>query len=180
MANNAFRERGVGEFKAQAATIMVGGGAPLEFPNPLGEVGNSLSDSDLRETAYCIFVAAGRSFGGKPLTYISQSEKAERASSVSVAPPSLQRSLTSTAASKVKKALGLKSSSSKSGAGKESSAGQAKSKVPMTVGELMRVQMGISEQTDSRIRRGLLRIAAGQVRTLSWKILKLRLLNSGI
>lgn len=162
MANNIFRERGVGESKRHTAMIMVDGGAAMEFPNPFGEVGNSLSDSDIRETAYVIFVGAGRSSGGKPLTYISQSEKAERSPSFSGAPLSLQRSLTSTAASKVKKALGL-NSSSKRGAAKEGSAAQAKSKKPVTVGELMRVQMRVSEQTDSRIRRGLLRIAAGQV-----------------
>ncbi|KAJ9688334.1 hypothetical protein PVL29_014167 [Vitis rotundifolia] len=177
MANNIFRERGVGESKRHTAMIMVDGAAAMEFPNPFGEVGNSLSDSDLRETAYMIFVGAGRSSGGKPLTYISQSEKAERASSFSGAPPSLQRSLTSTAASKVKKALGL-NSSSKRGAAKESSAAQAKSKKPVTVGELMRVQMRVSEQTDSRIRRGLLRIAAGQLgRRIESIVLPLELLQ---
>lgn len=75
------------------------------------------------------------------------------------------RSITSTAASKMKKALGLRSSSS-SGLSPGSGAGSpspGKGKRPLTVGELMRAQMGVSENNDSRIRRALLRIAAGQV-----------------
>ena len=71
---------------------------PLEF-----------SDSDLRETAYEILVGACRSSGGRPLTYIPQSEKTDRAPAPAVGAPSLQRSLTANAASKVKKALGMKS-----------------------------------------------------------------------
>ncbi|PKU80682.1 protein unc-13 homolog [Dendrobium catenatum] len=142
------------------------------LPLPFGELGCKLSDQELRETAYEIFVAACRNTAGKPLTYISSSERAvgsttpssaERslssASSMS-ASPSMQRSLTSTAASKMKKALGMKSS--KRGSGKESSPSRTVKK-PMTIGELMRVQMRASEQTDSRIRRGLLRISASQL-----------------
>jgi hypothetical protein len=64
----------------------------------------------------------------------------------------------------MKKALGLKSSASSKG-GSPGSGGGAKAapRRPATVGELMRVQMRVSEPTDARIRRGLLRIAAGQV-----------------
>lgn len=76
----------------------------------------------------------------------------------------MQRSLTSTAASKMKKALGLRSSSSTGIKRPEGSPGSGgKPKKPVTVGELMRVQMKVSENVDSRIRRALLRIAAGQV-----------------
>lgn len=78
-----------------------------------------------------------------------------------------QRSITSTAASKMKKALGLRSSS---GSGLSTGSGPGspspppvKSKRPLTVGELMRAQMRVTENNDSRIRRALLRIAAGQV-----------------
>lgn len=137
-----------------------------DLPSPYGELGCALSAAELRETAYEIFVAVCRTTGGKQLTYISQAERAagggtpERSlSSASSISPSFQKSLTSTAASKMKKALGLKS---KKSPGKESSPSKSLKK-PMTVGELVRVQMGISEQTDARIRRGLLRIAAGQV-----------------
>ncbi|KAG0495052.1 hypothetical protein HPP92_006046 [Vanilla planifolia] len=87
----------------------------------------------------------------------------------------MQRSLTSTAASKMKKALGLKSS--KKSLGKESSPSKS-AKRPMTVGELMRVQMKVSEQTDARIRRGLLRIAASQLgRRVECIVLPLELLQ---
>ncbi|KAF7819774.1 protein unc-13-like protein isoform X1 [Senna tora] len=124
---------------------------PIEdLPSPFGDPAPNFSESELRETAYEILVAACRSSGGKPLTFISQSEKGDRTSSALSPSPSLHRSLTSTAASKVKKALGLKTSSSSK-------------KRAVTTGELMRMQMRVSEQTDSRIRRALLRVAAGQL-----------------
>lgn len=137
-----------------------------DLPSPFGDVGTNISDSELRETAYEILVAACRSTGTRPLTYIPQSEKADRGPTMAPS-ASLQRSLTSSAASRVKKALGLKTSSSsaskrRGGGGESMSQGRVKKAV--TVGELMRVQMRVSEQTDSRIRRALLRVAAGQVR----------------
>lgn len=138
----------------------------VEFlPSPFGELGCNFSDAELRETAYEIFVAASRTSSGKPLAFIPQSEKAAALSatppSAERSPsPSMQRSLTSTAASKMKKALGLKPS--RKSPGKDSSPSRA-AKRPATAGELVRVQMGVSEPTDSRIRRGLLRISASQV-----------------
>lgn len=81
-----------------------------------------------------------------------------------------QRSITSAAASKMKKALGLRSSSSVgspgsggSGVGSGAGSGGKVKKTVMTIGELMRIQMKVSEAADSRIRRALLRISAGQV-----------------
>ena len=144
---------------------------PVEhLPSPFGAP--NLSDSELRETAYEILVGACRSSGTRPLTYIPQSEKPERAPTVTPS-ASLQRSLTSSAASRVKKALGLKTTSSFSskrrvaavGGGDE---GQGRVKKAVTTGELIRVQMRVSEQTDSRIRRALLRVAAGQVTSKSF------------
>ncbi|XP_021715198.1 uncharacterized protein LOC110683161 [Chenopodium quinoa] len=138
---------------------------------------SSLSLLDLRSTAYEIFVAACRTSSGKTLASSSSS------SPTSAAPASnggggsggggnsggLQRSLTSTAASRMKKALGLRSSGSSSLGLRRSSNGGSpvgesspKSK-PLTVGELMRVQMRVSETVDSRIRRAFLRIAASQL-----------------
>ncbi|KAI3801978.1 hypothetical protein L1987_30098 [Smallanthus sonchifolius] len=131
-----------------------------DLSDPFGQLGSDLSDSELRETAYEIFVGACRSSGGsRPLTYVSQSSgrSSDRASSL----PSLQRSLTLTTASKVKKALGMKSK--KKNDGSESNGSSATENRPATVGELMRVQMRIPEQVDSRVRRALLRIAAGQL-----------------
>ncbi|KAJ4951979.1 hypothetical protein NE237_028811 [Protea cynaroides] len=175
-----FRDRTLGESKKGMGSDVI---LPApDLPSPFGEFGGNLSDLELRETAYEIFVGACRSSGGKPLAYIPQSEKNERSPSpslLSYALPSstsssLQRSLTSTAASKVKKAMGLRAS--KKSPGKESS--PSKSKKPVTVGEHMRAQMRVSEQTDSRIRRGLLRIAAGQVgRQIELMVLPLELLQ---
>lgn len=131
------------------------------LPCPFGDPAPNLSDSELRETAYEILVAACRSTGSRPLTYIPQSPN--RTTTAALSPsPSLHRSLTSTAASKVKKALGMKKRSG--GEGGESSGQTDRNKKSVTVGELVRVQMRISEQIDSRIRRALLRIASGQVR----------------
>ncbi|KAK8547203.1 hypothetical protein V6N13_097921 [Hibiscus sabdariffa] len=130
---------------------------------PLGELATNLSDSELRETAYEIMVAACRSSGGKPLTFISHSErKSERAAATPTfaSTPSLQRYLTSTAASKVKKALGLKSSPRRLVSGDSES---ERVKKAVTIGEMLRVQMGVSEQMDSRVRRALLRVAAAQL-----------------
>ncbi|KAF6164495.1 hypothetical protein GIB67_025321 [Kingdonia uniflora] len=193
---NLFRDFSLGESK-RGMVVMMGPATttnttisktPISnLPTPFGELASNFSDSELRETAYEIFVAACRSSGGRPLTYIPQSEKSPASttmslpsfsgSSVSSVSPSLQRSLTSTAASKVKKALGMKGS--KGSPAKEGSpASVSKSRKPVTIGELMRVQMRVSEQTDSRIRRGLLRIAAGQLgRRIESMVLPLELLQ---
>ncbi|KAG8049620.1 hypothetical protein GUJ93_ZPchr0009g1125 [Zizania palustris] len=147
-----------------------GGGSGL--PSPFPDLGVPLSAAELREAAYEILVASSRTTGGRPLTYIPQASagtaspaSASSVSSANTSSPSLQRSLTSAAASKMKKALGLKSSASSKGGSPGSGGGGAKSapRRPATVGELMRVQMRVSEPADARIRRGLLRIAAGQL-----------------
>lgn len=144
-------------------------------PSPLGQLAVQLSDSDLRLTAYEIFVAACRSATGKPLSSaVSVAVSNSDSPNGSPASPAIQRSLTSTAASKMKKALGLRSSSSLSpgsnkspGSGSGSASGSnGKSKRPTTVGELMRIQMRVSEAVDSRVRRAFLRIAASQVSSI--------------
>lgn len=139
------------------------------LPSPFGDPAPNLSDSELRETAYEILVAACRTTGSRPLTFIPQSPKSDRTNGVAALSPSpsLHRSLTSTAASRVKKAFGMKKRSGVGdvgGEGGESSGQPDRVKKSVTVGELVRVQMRISEQIDSRIRRALLRIASGQVR----------------
>lgn len=133
--------------------------------DPFGELCVDLSPSELRETAYEILVGACRSSGsGRRLTFVSSSNSRER---------SQQHSLTQkSAASKMKKALGLKSKKKNGvgvgGAGEEEDelGDPDRKRGGFTLGELMRVQMRISEQTDSRVRRGFLRVAAGQVRNL--------------
>ncbi|KAF3446403.1 hypothetical protein FNV43_RR11582 [Rhamnella rubrinervis] len=138
-----------------------------DLPSPLGQLAAQLSDADLRLTAYEIFVAACRTSTGRPLTYVSTSHSdSPTQQNQSPSSPALQRSLTSTAASKVKKAFGLKSPGSGSGSKKSpgsGGSGQGKPKKALTVGELMRIQMKVSEAMDSRVRRALLRISAGQV-----------------
>jgi hypothetical protein len=171
-----FRDLSLGHSKREATPspppppppIMPSKAPPTDLPSPLGQLAAQLTDSDLRLTAYEIFVAACRTSSGKPLTYVPNSDSPAHHSPGS---PGLQRSLTSTAASKVKKAFGLKSPSGSGskkspGSGSGSGSGQVKPRRPMTVGELMRTQMGVSEATDSRVRRALLRIAAGQVSSI--------------
>ncbi|KAF5726012.1 hypothetical protein HS088_TW23G00749 [Tripterygium wilfordii] len=141
---------------------------PIEsLPSPFADPAPNLSDSELRETAYEILIGSCRTSGSRPLTYISQSERAENAAAaVPVGGTSLQRSLSSATASKVKKALGMKSASTKKRSGGESvSQGQDQggARKMGTVGELVRVQMRVSEQMDSRIRRAFLRIASAQL-----------------
>ncbi|KAI4350812.1 hypothetical protein L6164_005226 [Bauhinia variegata] len=173
----SFRERALGGSKRHQPLQNTMPVYPIEdLPSPFGDPGPNLSQSDLRETAYEILVAACRSSGSKPLTFISQSEKGDRNSALTPS-PSLHRSLTSTAASKVKKALGLKTPSSKRKGGGDS-ANQVKTKRGVTTGELMRVQMLVSEQTDTRIRRALLRVAAGQLgRRVESMVLPLELIQ---
>ncbi|KAL5572593.1 hypothetical protein UlMin_022190 [Ulmus minor] len=151
---------------------------PVEdLPSPFGELGLRISESELRETAYEILVGACRSTGSKPLTYIPQSERTDRAPALAPS-PSLQRSLTSTAASRVKKALGLKPSASSKRRNSGESVIQGRGKQSVTVGEMIRVQMRVSEQIDTRIRRALLRVAAGQLgRRMETLVLPLELLQ---
>ncbi|BFG30869.1 hypothetical protein CerSpe_171430 [Prunus speciosa] len=70
----------------------------------------------------------------------------------------------------MKNAMGLKSpgSGSKKSLGSGGSrSGPGKPKRVMTMGELMRIQMGISDAMDSRVRRALLRISVAQVSSIS-------------
>lgn len=181
--SHIFREKTKGESKRHTMVSTTTQHLPCPFAVP----NSTLSDSELRETAYEIFVGACRTAGTRPLTYIPQSEKIERAPSPSFfsGPPSLQRSLSAAAASRVKRALGLKPSiSSKRGNSVSPTRDRSevnsapRTKKVVTVGELMRVQMKVSEQTDSRIRRALLRIAAGQLgRRIESVVLPLELLQ---
>ncbi|KAJ8751183.1 hypothetical protein K2173_016364 [Erythroxylum novogranatense] len=135
---------------------------PTDLPSPLGDLSCNLSESELRATAYEILVGVCRTSAGKPLSYASNSPNHNHS-------PPLQRSLTSAAASRMKKALGLKS---------PGSSGPSKSRHALTVGELMRTQMRVSETVDFRIRRALLRISAAQVgRRVESVVLPLELLQ---
>ncbi|KAJ9167868.1 hypothetical protein P3X46_019458 [Hevea brasiliensis] len=180
--SHIFRDKSLGNSKRHTQPPLVV--MPIypiqDLHSPFSDAATFLSDSELRESAYEILIGACRSSGSRPLTYIPQSERnADRASAPALTPsPSLQRSLTSTAASKVKKALGMKSGSTKRRSDGGESVIEGKAKKTVTVGELVRVQMRVSEQTDSRIRRALLRIAAGQLgRRIESMVLPLELLQ---
>ncbi|CAN1239004.1 Protein unc-13 homolog [Linum grandiflorum] len=150
-----------------------------DLESPLGQLASDLTDSQLRSTAYEIFLAVSRASSGKLLSSASDSPN-HHSFSNSNSSPSLQRSITSAAASKMKKALGLKSpgSGSKKSPGSGPGSGQGKFKKPLTVGELMRTQMQVSEIVDSRIRKALLRVATGQVgRRIETVVLPLELLQ---
>ncbi|OIW20741.1 hypothetical protein TanjilG_21804 [Lupinus angustifolius] len=147
-----------------------------DLPSPFGDPSSIFSDSELRETAYEVLMCACRSSGPKPLTFVSQSERGDRDHApAAAATASLNRSLTSAAKSKVKKALGLKSESPPNTSEED---GKSSGRRAVTTGELMRVQLRISEQIDSRIRRALLRIVAGQLgRRVDLVVLPLELIQ---
>ncbi|KAL2342558.1 hypothetical protein Fmac_003843 [Flemingia macrophylla] len=135
----------------------------LPLPSPFADAAPNLSQSELRETAYEILVGACRSTVPKPLTFVSHSDpnRGDRRNPSA----SLYRSLTWTASSKVKKKLGLRTAWS----GNRRAA---------TTGELMRVQMRVSEVTDTRVRRALLRLAAAQLgRRIESMVLPLELIQ---
>ncbi|XP_039028152.1 protein unc-13 homolog [Hibiscus syriacus] len=157
-----------------------------DLQSPFGQLASQLTDSDLRLTAYDVFLAVCRTSSSKPLStstsFSSDSPSLNSPSENYNHSPALQRSLTSAAASKMKKALGLKSPGSSSGSKKSPGpgpgSGQGKSMRPMTVGELMRIQMRIPETIDSRVRRSLLRIGGGLVgRRIESVVLPLELLQ---
>ncbi|KAK7369909.1 hypothetical protein VNO80_11957 [Phaseolus coccineus] len=133
-------------------------------PSAFAHAAPNLSEPELRETAYEILVGACRSSGPKPLTFVlhSDSNRGDKRNPS----PSLYRSLTVTASSEVKKKLGLKTTSS------------WRNRRAKTTGELMRVQMRVTEVTDTRVRRALLRIAAGQLgRRIESMVLPLELMQ---
>ncbi|CAL8109306.1 unnamed protein product [Prunus armeniaca] len=131
-----------------------------------------------------IFVAAYHTSTGKALAFTlafasSHLDSPTQHANSPNSSPALQRSLTSVAASRMKKALGLKSpgSGSKKSLGSSGSGSRpGKPKRVMTVGELMRIQMGISDAMDSRVRRALLGISAAQQPLNQYSVL----VNQGI
>ncbi|GER28811.1 hypothetical protein STAS_04633 [Striga asiatica] len=149
---------------------------------PFGKLRVDLSPWELRETAYEILIGACRSSGStKRLKYVSNSTNSRERSSQLSSSPSMHSALSS-CESKLKKALGLKPKNKKSEEeeepGSEGQGNSGRRRIGVIGGELMRVQMRISEQTDSRVRRGLLRVAAGQLgRRIESIVLPLELLQ---
>ncbi|CAA0840418.1 Protein of unknown function (DUF810 [Striga hermonthica] len=149
---------------------------------PFGKLRVDLSPWELRETAYEILIGACRSSGStKRLKYVSNSTNSRERSSQLSSSPSMHSALSS-CESKLKKALGLKPKNKKreeeEEPGSEGQGNSGRRRIGVIGGELMRVQMRISEQTDSRVRRGLLRVAAGQLgRRIESIVLPLELLQ---
>jgi hypothetical protein len=124
MAAQLFRDLSLGHSKRESTStpspplkIMPPRKPPTiadDLPSPLGQLSINLSDSQLTLIAYEIFVAACRTSSGKPLSSsVANSSSNNNTNSHSDSPShnslAIQRSLTSTADSKVKKAFDLKS-----------------------------------------------------------------------
>jgi hypothetical protein len=95
--------------------------------------------------------------GNNPITFRSMSMQKQDATP----PPPTNKSLTSSAASQMKRAFGLQSSGGSNEMQRSSSFKSKKN----TISDTLRVQMGISENSETRIRRALSRATAGQVRS---------------
>lgn len=91
--------------------------------------------------------------GNNPTTFRSMSMKQDTK-------PQPNKSLTSSAASQMKRAFGLQSSGGSTEIQRSSS---FKSKKNTTISDVLRVQMRISESSETRTRRALSRATAGQV-----------------
>ncbi|KAG0560384.1 hypothetical protein M758_10G172500 [Ceratodon purpureus] len=122
--------------------------------SPLPPLKVELSEDDLRESAYEILVAA---CGNNPITFRSTSM--QKQDSKPSPPPPTNKSLTSSAASQMKRAFGLQSSG---GSSEIQRASSFKSKKNSSISDTLRVQMRISENSETRIRRALSRAIAGQ------------------
>ncbi|KAF9608137.1 hypothetical protein IFM89_007523 [Coptis chinensis] len=148
----------------------------LEYP--FGKI-EALDRDDLREAAYEIFFTACRSspgFGGSKNTNINnaltytQSEK-DGGNETSSLGGNKERSIVGS--SRVKRALGLKSvkrlssmkkiSSPNSNPSAPSVVNSPRIRRPLTSAEIMRQQMRVSELSDNRLRKTILRTLVGQM-----------------
>ncbi|KAJ1378314.1 hypothetical protein SESBI_47989 [Sesbania bispinosa] len=112
------------------------------------------SESSPKLTAYEIFVTACHTSSEKPSSFILNLSSNNHSDSPNHNSPTsqVQLSLTSTAASKVKKNFDSKSPCSDSKKCPGSGSGQGKPKRLLTVRELMRNQIRVSEAMDSHVR----------------------------
>ena len=153
--------------------------AEVEVHWPFGKV--DVDRDDLRETAYEIFFTSCRSspgFGGKnALNYYptwtagDRDREREKEGGECTSPRSGAMS-TMVPSSRIKRALGLKTMKRSSlgrtlsGSGSNmdcSKTAAAKLRRPLTSAELMRHQMKVTEQSDIRLRKTLMRTLVGQV-----------------
>ncbi|KAJ1409832.1 hypothetical protein SESBI_22459 [Sesbania bispinosa] len=131
-----------------------------DLPSPLGQTPLTFIRFRTRPNRYEIFVAACRTSSGKPLSFVPKLVLQTTPTHSHNSPASqVQRSLTSTpprSRSRGFRRLEIPGSGFQEEPWLRS--GQGKPKRPLTVGELMRNQMRVSETMDSRVRRALLRI----------------------
>lgn len=126
---------------------------------PFGRLDSSLDRHDLRQSAYELFFAASRS---SPGNYHPPDP----------APPPPKPLIQP---SKLKMALGLKPARRPRSA---TGGGGGRPRRPLTAAELMRQQMRVSEQCDSRLRKTLMRTGLGQMgRRSETTVLPLELLR---
>ncbi|CAD5176212.1 unnamed protein product [Musa acuminata subsp. malaccensis] len=154
----------------------------LELECPFGRI-DPLTRTDLREAVYELFFMTCRSspgFGGSrgSLNYYPSSPASTGAGGEGS--PKWGSSGMTVARSRIKKALGLnarRSSPMTTGMSSGSNS-PGKARRPMTSAEIMRLQMRVTEQSDRRLRKTLMRTLVGQVgRKAETIILPLELLR---
>ncbi|KMZ69956.1 hypothetical protein ZOSMA_202G00430 [Zostera marina] len=171
----------------------VGVSSPVDLDWPFGKI-DSLNRSSLMETAYEIFFVACRSspgFGGRN----SSNDNNVNGGEVSVSSPTTAgraNGVGLVGTSKIKKALGLKTKLAKRGVLSSSSQpcnvlpssapssprSSGRFRRPLTSAEIMRIQMRVTEQSDHRLRKTLMRTVLGQAaRKAETTILPLELLR---
>uniref|UniRef100_A0A452YDF8 Uncharacterized protein n=1 Tax=Aegilops tauschii subsp. strangulata TaxID=200361 RepID=A0A452YDF8_AEGTS len=145
----------------------------------------ALGSVELRETAYEIFFMSCRSSGGaaasSPGTRGGGASEGEVSSPVAGAGA---RGGSAVMSSKVKKALGLKPRRSAPTMVRTSSQNSGpvspgRTRRPMTSAEIMRQQMRVTEQSDARLRRTLMRAVVGQ-EYHQWQFRQIKLLEAGL
>ncbi|XP_024538315.1 uncharacterized protein LOC9656156 [Selaginella moellendorffii] len=131
-------------FLSKSKSMETGSRRSTEIGPGLPPLDVNLSESALKEAAYEIILVASGSIAARALVYTGIKK------STSLNKPA-EKSATAMAASRMKKALGLRS--------KRDSDSQGKAKQPI---ERLRIQLGVSEKVDARVRRALTRATAGQ------------------
>ncbi|KAE8771727.1 hypothetical protein D1007_56377 [Hordeum vulgare] len=142
--------------------------AAADLECPFGGI-DALGPVELRETAYEVFFMSCRSSGGAAAS--SPGARGGGASEGEVSSPVAgagARGGSAVMSSKVKKALGLKPRRSaptmvRTLSQNSSPVSPGRTRRPMTSAEIMRQQMRVTEQSDARLRRTLMRAVVGQV-----------------
>ncbi|WVZ81479.1 hypothetical protein U9M48_028852 [Paspalum notatum var. saurae] len=154
----------MGRHRLSASSLpeAAGGAIPDPFPPellwPFGRL-DALNQDELRESAYEIFFLACRSTpaGTRP-SAAAVPVVGGRAGAATPTRPEAAKNMAVT--SRLKRALGLRARKTRPMVGAAGKAGTGGGR-PMTSAEIMRRQMGVTEQTDSRVRKTLARCLVG-------------------